>query len=59
MMDRRNFLNAGILTAAGALIVPARAAETPATLSLSLNGSAQGPLVPRDFVGLSYETQQC
>ena len=58
MMDRRNFLNAGILTAAGALIVPARAAEAPATLSLSLNRSAQGPLVPRDFVGLSYETQQ-
>ena len=56
MIDRRTLLRTGFLTTVGALTTAA--AEAATTMSVSLSPRASGPLVPHDFLGLSYETQQ-
>ena len=56
MINRRQLIGYG-MSAAGGLIVPA-AAQDGAALTVSLPRDTSGPIVPRDFLGLSYETQQ-
>jgi hypothetical protein len=55
-MNRRELLNRLIATATIATL-PARACASPAAPSLSI-GTANGPTIPRDYVGLSYEAAQ-
>ncbi|MDW5265738.1 MULTISPECIES: hypothetical protein [Acidobacteriaceae] len=55
-LDRRRFV---AVTAAAALTPNLRAfAQTTATAKLTLHNDQPGPIVPEDFIGLSYEIQQ-
>jgi hypothetical protein len=55
-LDRRRFV---ALTAAAALTPNLSAfAQTPATAKLTLHPDQTGPVIPEDFIGLSYEIQQ-
>lgn len=54
--DRRRFV---AVAAAAAFTPHLRAfAQTPATAKLTLHNDQPGPIVPEDFIGLSYEIQQ-
>ncbi len=53
-LDRRRFV---ALTAATAF-TPSAFAQTAATAKLTLHSDQPGPIVPEDFIGLSYEIQQ-
>jgi hypothetical protein len=54
-MDRRNFLNGLAGTALG-LLQPGCSQETLLDASLTIDNDDAGRLIPRDFIGLSYES---
>src|ERR1035441_10357626 len=62
LMNRRGFLAATAATAAAAATLPSLCSLAQATAgqvaTLKLHLDQPGPVVPRDYVGLSYETQQ-
>lgn len=57
ILSRRNFLMTAALSAA-ALRLHAEGGSGPVAVTLALPTEANGPQMPADFVGLSYEIQQ-
>lgn len=58
LMDRRRFLIATAATAASLKAFAQTSAARPQTSKLTLHADQAGVIIPRNFVGLSYETQQ-
>ena len=56
-MDRREFLIAGA-AASASLKSLAQSAGQPVAAQLKLRADKPGPMIPKNFIGLSYETQQ-
>src|ERR1700760_460372 len=54
-MDRRRFL-LGLAGSGAVLIAPAPAQDTSAMVRLSIEYEDAGRPIPRDFIGLSYES---
>jgi hypothetical protein len=54
-MDRRRFL-LGLAGGGAALVAPAAAQDRPAMAQLSVDYGDPGRAIPRDFIGLSYES---
>jgi hypothetical protein len=57
-IDRRRFLIVSAVAAASLKTFAQTASGTPQTARLALHVDQPGPVIPANFVGLSYETQQ-
>ncbi len=57
-MDRRHFVLAGAAATASWKSFAQAASSVPRTAKLALHADRPGPVIPTNFVGLSYETQQ-